>query len=139
MPGATLCPMTGAATAIVGPRTGLADVSIKTSHVVITPRRWWKALSLRRRISIPISDVATCTSDVQPDRSFTTETRRFGLGTATTRAGLFSGPQTRSWWLYRFGKNALVLTLAGNPLDYLVVQVDDADGDAAAIRSQLSH
>lgn len=112
---------------------GLADIQISGGELVIVPRGAWAMMSLRRRLEVPIAQIAACAPDPDPRASHPITLRVGGTGLPGVRAGFMAGGGGRSWWLYRFGPNAVVIELRDAELEYLVVEVDDPRATVAMI------
>jgi len=114
---------------------GLADIAIAHGTLIVAPRGAWRMLALTRAIEVPLSQVVGCDADPDPRSSHPVAMRVGGTGfPGRVRAGYMVGADGRSWWLYRYGENAVVIELAGNRLAYLVVEVDDPTAVVDAIR-----
>lgn len=111
----------------------IVSVSVERSSLAIVPRGAYKIWSLRRRVTIPLSQIAGCTVTRRPDRERPIRSRLRGTAGAAIRAGYMRTESGRSWWLYRFGREALVIDLVDSPLEFIVVAADDNRGLADAI------
>lgn len=102
-----------------------ATVSVTDTVLIIAPRGMWKFLSLRRRLEIPLADVASWNISTRPGREVPVRLRIGGTATGWLLAGTMLGHGRRSWWAHRYGRAALVITLEGNTYAYVVVDVDN--------------
>lgn len=116
-------------------RGGTVDAVITDTVLTITPRGWWKFLSLRRRLEIPRAAVVSARVASDPTIVVPVRVRVGGTGTLTIRAGYMRGSTGRSWWCYRYGQPAVVVALTLPKLTNLVITTDEN----AAIADALSH
>lgn len=116
-------------------RDGTVDAVITDTVLTITPRGWWKFLSLRSRLEIPRSAILSAHVVPDPAVAVPVRIRIGGTGTLTIRAGYMRGSTGRSWWCYRYGQPGVVIALSLPKLTNLVIITDDN----AAIADALSH
>lgn len=118
---------------------GVVDLSVSPTGVVIVPRGVWKILSLRNRLVIPLQDISDCVRDPRAADNHPVALRLAGTSAPgmSLRAGYMSGPDGRSWWAYRNGSHAIVLTLQNERLSYVVAEVDDPTGAVQRIMRAL--
>ncbi len=115
----------------------MVDVELSDEDVIITPRGIWKLWSLCRTKRIPYRAISGARLSMHADRELRPRWRNPGLGTFTTLAGYTSGPNGRTWWCYKYGRNAVVLDLMLPKLKH-VVFIDDRGSDIVGeIRARL--
>lgn len=115
---------------------GTVNVLIDQSHVVVVPRGWWKAFSLRRRLLIPRASIISAHVANDPTTEIPVRFRVGGTGTLSIRAGYMRGEGKRSWWCYRYGQPAVVIGLTLPKLTNLVVITDDNEATVAALNTR---
>ncbi|RFA07528.1 hypothetical protein B7R21_15165 [Subtercola boreus] len=117
-------------------RRGTVDTVITDTVLAITPRGRWKFFSLRRRLEIPHAAVISARVVPDPTLVVPVRIRVGGTGTLTLRAGYMRGRTGRSWWCYRYGQPAVVVTVDLPRLTDLVIITDDnaATVDALSAR-----
>jgi hypothetical protein len=113
--------------------SGTVDLAINDASIVITPRGWWKVLSLRRRLELPWAAIVSARAVRDPTLEVPVRIRVGGTGTLTVRAGYMRGSTGRSWWCYRYGQPAVVIDLALPKLNNLVIITDDIAATVAAL------
>ncbi len=114
---------------------GTVDVTIAGSDLVIEPRGWWKMFSLRRRLRIPCSGIVSARVAGDPTAEIPVRFRVGGTGTVSVRAGYMRGEGKRSWWCYRYGQPAVIITLTLPRLSSLVIIADDNEATVRSINS----
>lgn len=111
---------------------GTVDIAINASDIVVIPRGWWKIFSLCKRLRIPRSAILSARVVRDPTAEIPVRFRVGGTGTASIRAGSMRGEGNRSWWCYRYGQPAVIITLILPKLSSLVIITDDNE---ATVRS----
>lgn len=111
------------------------DVAIDGAELVITPRGWWRLLSLRRQVRIPSAAIRSARVSAYPTVEVPVRWRVGGTGTLTICAGYWIRDGMRSWWCYRYGERAVVVDVALPRLQAAVVMTDDDDATVDLIES----
>lgn len=119
-----------------GQARAVVDVAVGRDSVRITPRGWWKVLSLCRRQDIPLEAILSAQVVQRPTEDIPVRFRVGGTGTLTVLAGYMRGPTGRTWWCYRYENPALVLNVSLPKLSSVVVMTDDNAAFAAALTPQ---
>jgi len=115
---------------------GTVDIVINQDQVVVIPRGWWKAFSLRRRLLVPLASVVSAHVANDPTTEIRVRFRVGGTSTLSIRAGYMRGDGTRSWWCYRYGQPAVVIALALPKLTNLVIMTDNNEATVAALNAK---
>ncbi len=118
--------------------TPRVDFEIADGNLLLRLGKRDATLALKRRISIPLTDVSDVTT---PTRK---SVPRHGLRLPGTeipgfiRAGSYGRGEKREFWDVRKGDTVLVIDTTGTaPYTRLVLEVDDPAGKAAWLRSEL--
>lgn len=99
------------------------DIRIRDGTLVIIPKGLMKALSLRRRMAISLTQIAACTASTRPDRDRPIQGRILGTSGASLCAGYMRVAEGRSWWVHRYGEKGVIIDVAGGPIPVVVFDV----------------
>ena len=89
----------------------LVTVEFAEDELIITPRGIWKLWSLCRELRIPYQAITAVRQSSNPTNELQPRWRCPGLGTVGSLAGYTRGPKGRGWWCYKYGADAVSLSL----------------------------
>jgi hypothetical protein len=115
----------------------MARIEIRDGYLVMTPTGLHKALTLTRKIEIPLANVARVIAE--PDIAHAPVGARV-LGTSVpgvVTAGAVSNGGVQEFWDVRTPAKAIVVELARERFARLVVEVDDPQRVARSIERAL--
>ena len=120
--------------ALLWPRSGPpAVITVADDQVLVTMRGPFRLFALRSKVEVPVASVVA----VRTDDHARGLVRGFRTGTATHNilAGTFKSSGCRAFWAVDDGHDAVVIDIAGETFDRVVVEVADPEAVAQAIRA----
>lgn len=112
----------------------MARFAVEGDWLVITPRVAYMWVGLRRRIRIPLSNIEAVFASRHPAEELPIERRIRGTAGASFVGGYMRVRGRRTWWLYRFGADALIIKMQEGVLSYVVVATENPRGDVEIVR-----